>query len=47
VEPARAAHREALERVTEGLRLGTGRAVRVDARAWQRGKAAGGGVELP
>ena len=47
VEPAAAAHREALERVTEGLRLGAGRAVRVDARAWQRGKAAGGDVELP
>jgi hypothetical protein len=47
VEPARAAHREALDRVTEGLRLGAGRAVRVDARAWQRGKAAGGDVELP
>jgi len=47
VEPARAAHREALERVTEGLRLGSGRAVRVDARAWQRGKAAGGTVDLP
>ena len=47
VEPAAAAHREALDRVTEGLRLGTGRAVRVDARAWQRGKAAGEDVELP
>lgn len=47
VEPARAAHREALDRVAEGLRLGAGRAVRVDARAWQRGKAAGEDVELP
>lgn len=47
VEPARAAHEDALRRVTEGLRLGSGRAVRVDARAWQRGKAAGGDVELP
>ena len=47
VEPARAAHREALDRVTEGLRLGRGRGVRVDARAWQRGRAAGGDMELP
>lgn len=47
VEPARAAHREALDRVADGLRLGAGRAVRVDARAWQRGKAAGEDVELP
>jgi hypothetical protein len=47
VEPARAAQREALERVTEGLGLGSGRAVRVDARAWQRGRAAGRDVELP
>jgi hypothetical protein len=47
VEPAAAAHREALDRVAEGLGLGAGRAVRVDARAWQRGKAAGGDVELP
>lgn len=47
VEPARAAHREALDRVAEGLRLGKGRALRVDARAWQRGKTAGGSMELP
>jgi hypothetical protein len=47
VEPAAAAHREALDRAAEGLGLGAGRAVRVDARAWQRGKAAGGDVELP
>jgi hypothetical protein len=47
VDPARAAHREALDRVAEGLRLGAGRGVRVDARAWQRGRAAGGDVELP
>lgn len=47
VDPARAAHREALDRVAEGLRLGAGRGVRVDVRAWQRGRAAGGGVELP
>lgn len=47
VEPAAAAHREALDRVAEGLGLGSGRPVRVDARAWQRGKAAGGDVELP
>jgi hypothetical protein len=47
VEPAAAAHREALDRVAEGLGLGAGRAVRVDARAWQRGKAAGGDVDLP
>lgn len=47
VEPAAVAHREALERVTEGLGLGSGRAMRVDARAWQRGRAAGRDVELP
>lgn len=47
VDPARAAHREALDRVTDGLRLGKGRGVRVDARAWQRGRSAGGDVELP
>jgi hypothetical protein len=47
VEPARAAHREALERAAESLRLGKGRAVRVDAHAWQRGRAAGGDVDLP
>jgi Protein of unknown function (DUF2786) len=47
VDPARAAHREALDRAVDGLRLGAGRGVRVDARAWQRGRAAGGDVELP
>ena len=47
VEPAAAAHSEALDRVAEGLGLGAGRALRVDARAWQRGKAAGEDVELP
>jgi hypothetical protein len=47
VEPARAAHREALDRFAEGLRLGAGRGVRVDIRAWQRGRKAGGGMELP
>ncbi len=47
VEPARAAHREALDRVAQSLRLGPGRGVRVDARAWQRGRAAGSDFELP
>lgn len=48
VEPAVAAHREALRRyVEERLGLAGGRGIRVDARAWQRGRAAGGDVELP
>ncbi len=48
VEPARAAHRDALDRfVADNLRLGPGRALRVDADAWERGKGASDDLELP
>ncbi|MBL4684366.1 MAG: DUF2786 domain-containing protein [Nannocystaceae bacterium] len=48
VEPARAAHREALDCfVANHLRLGAGRTLRVNAEAWARGKGASGDLELP
>lgn len=48
VEPARAAHRDALRRFAdERLGLTSGRGIRVDARAWEHGRAAGDDVELP
>jgi len=48
VDPRRVAHRAALDRfVDERLRLGRGRAIRVDGRAWQRGRAASGDLDLP
>lgn len=48
VDPARVAHREALERfVSERLSLGRGRNVRVDAEAWEQGHAASGKLKLP
>lgn len=48
VGPASAAHTARLDRfVTEHLRLGKGRAVRVDPRAWSRGRAAGEKLPLP
>lgn len=48
VEPAMAAHRDALERfVANNLGLGPGRALRVDAEAWARGKAASRAIDLP
>ncbi|MEM6989515.1 MAG: DUF2786 domain-containing protein [Myxococcota bacterium] len=48
VEPARAAHREALDTfVADHLNLGPGRALRVDADAWERGRGASEDLELP
>lgn len=48
VDPARAAHRDALDRfVADNLQLGRGRAVRVDATAWEHGKEASADLELP
>jgi hypothetical protein len=48
IEPTRAARAVALERWAEQhLGGGRGRAIRVDARAWARGKAAGETVPLP
>ncbi len=48
VDPARAAHREALDRfVTDVLHLGPGRSLRVDADAWERGKRASSDLDLP
>ena len=48
VDPARAAHRDALDRfVADNLQLGRGRAVRVDAAAWEHGKDASADLELP
>ena len=48
VGSAAAAHTERLDRfVSENLRLGRGRALRVDARAWARGRAAGEKLPLP
>lgn len=47
IDAAAAAHRTALDRfVAERLSLGKGRAIRVDGRAWERGKAAGEGMDL-
>jgi hypothetical protein len=46
LDPAALAQRDALERyVSDHLQLGRGRGIRVDARAWERGRAAG--AELP
>ncbi|MEZ4266534.1 MAG: DUF2786 domain-containing protein [Myxococcota bacterium] len=46
LDPTALVQREALERyVSEHLQLGRGRGIRVDARAWERGRAAG--AELP
>ncbi|MBV1862695.1 MAG: DUF2786 domain-containing protein [Nannocystaceae bacterium] len=48
VDPARAAHRDALDRfVSDNLKLGGGRALRVDAVAWQHGKNASTDLDLP
>lgn len=48
VDQASAAHREALDRfVSERLGLSRGRALRVDARAYERGRAAGARMPLP
>jgi hypothetical protein len=48
LDPALAARAAAVERyVAAHLRLGKGRGLRVDARAWARGKAAGNKVPLP
>ncbi len=48
VDPARAAHREALDRfVADALQLGPGRSMSVDARAWEQGKRASEDLELP
>ena len=48
VDPARAAHREALARfVAERLGPSRGRALRVDAAAWRRGRRAAHDLALP
>lgn len=48
VDPARAAHREALARVVaERLGPARGRALRVDAAAWRRGRRAAEALPLP
>lgn len=48
VDPARAAHREALERfVAERLGPGKSRALRVDAAAWRKGRRAASDLDLP
>lgn len=48
VDPAVVAHREALDRfVHEHLRLGRGRALRVDAEAWEHGRKASDELEIP
>jgi len=48
VDPARAAHRDALDRfVADNLQLGRGRTLRVDAAAWEHGKEASGDLDLP
>ncbi len=48
VEPARAAHEQALERfVGEELELKRGRSIRVDLEAWRKGRAASDELELP
>lgn len=48
VEPAYAAHREALDRFAdEHLRLGRGRGITVDVRAVKQGRAAAPGIPLP
>lgn len=48
IDAAAEGHRIALDRfVAERLRLGKGRSIRVDARAWEKGRAAGGDLDLP
>ena len=48
VDPAMVAHSEALDRfVSERLRLGRGRNIRVDAEAWEQGHAAADALKLP
>lgn len=48
VDPREAAHRDALDRyVAERMRFGRGRALRVDASAWEQGRAAAERLELP
>jgi len=48
VDPARAAHRDALDRfVSDNLQLGRGKALRVDAAAWEHGKDASADLDLP
>lgn len=48
VDPLEAAHRDALDRfVSQTLRLGPGKSIRVDAEAWEQGKDAGGDLDLP
>ena len=48
IDRALEVEREALERFAEEhLRLGRGRALRVDAAAWRRRRAAGAGLKLP
>lgn len=47
VDPARAAHRHALDRfVADNLQLGRGRTLRVDASAWEQGKKASADLDL-
>ncbi len=47
VDPAAHAHREALDRfVSEHLRLGKGRGLRVDASAWEQGRQAAVSLDL-
>jgi hypothetical protein len=48
IDRALEAERVALERFAEEhLRLGRGRALRVDAAAWKKGRAAGDALKLP
>lgn len=48
VDAAAQLHQQELDRfVAERLGLGKGRAIRVDARAWERGRAAGEDLDLP
>jgi hypothetical protein len=48
VDPAEAAHREALDRfVADVLHLGPGRSVSIDGRAWAWGKRASEDLDLP
>ncbi|MEX1368634.1 MAG: DUF2786 domain-containing protein [Nannocystaceae bacterium] len=48
VEPAIAAHRDALQRFAdEHLGLTAGRGIRVDVAGWEAGQAAGGTLKLP
>lgn len=48
VDPAEAAHRHALDQfVQDRIKLRQGRSIRVDAEAWQAGRAASEDLELP